>query len=516
MNANPQPSTNENAPAALASINMADPATVLASTTPNSKPRQQTPKALQTYLYQDFANTEPSALNAGSFHERVPPQSLQSQKLPSKLAAMLSDPDHASIITWMPHGRSWKILNRELFSTFALPRYFGHSNHASFVRIVNAWGFRRITKGPDRDSYYHEMFLRGKPRLHERMKRLPTCHRKTPVDKEDKCPDFYDLAKTSPLPEVSWSFQGSGAGGGSLANVAAHTDVMNQLNAMNQVTAAGYGNPMAANFFSMGNHTDIYGNVNAGASSPAAMESYLCNATKQGNDVTSLLKLLRQQGQPQQEQQQQGSSARNNAMNQNLMHQILRLQEQQRNVPPSQSSNTAGSTFGQLASVASFTQPPTTTSSPSNNAMLNSLATSMNIVAPHQQQRRLSNDKISVNNVMHLQSIERTNELLAQKLALMQQDTMTMKNNSSNGAPAGQSLPANAEAVNAPSLSVGGGSTAPSNEDMLLQMIRRESQRNGSSLANSTSTIPTKLEDRAGATSQGLDHFLRSLNGMQQ
>ena len=48
-------------------------------------------------------------------------------------------PDLTSVITWMPHGRSWKILNRETFSSFALPRYFGHSNHASFVRIVNAW-----------------------------------------------------------------------------------------------------------------------------------------------------------------------------------------------------------------------------------------------------------------------------------------------------------------------------------------------------------------------------------------
>ena len=37
------------------------------------------------------------------------------------------------------------------------------------------------------------------------MKRLPTCHRKTPVDKDDKSPDFYELAKTSPLPEVTWS-----------------------------------------------------------------------------------------------------------------------------------------------------------------------------------------------------------------------------------------------------------------------------------------------------------------------
>lgn len=35
------------------------------------------------------------------------------------------------------------------------------------------------------------------------MKRLSTCHRKTPVSKEDKCPNFYELAKTSPLPEIT-------------------------------------------------------------------------------------------------------------------------------------------------------------------------------------------------------------------------------------------------------------------------------------------------------------------------
>jgi len=189
---------------------------------PNSKPREQDPAPIETYVYRDFASAEPSTINTGTSHERMPPQSLQSQKLPSKLAAMLSDPDLTSVITWMPHGRSWKILNRELFASFALPRYFGHSNHASFVRIVNAWGFRRISIGVDRDSYFHELFLRGKPNLHRRMKRLPSCHRKTPVDKDDKCPDFYELAKTSPLPEITWSTNASnqisggfiGAGGG--------------------------------------------------------------------------------------------------------------------------------------------------------------------------------------------------------------------------------------------------------------------------------------------------------------
>ncbi|KAL9189487.1 hypothetical protein ACHAXT_009162 [Thalassiosira profunda] len=167
---------------------------------PNSKPID----ADDTYVYRDFA-TMPAPSTGGA---PVHPNSLQAQKLPAKLATMLSDQDLMSVIVWLPHGRSWRVLNRDLFAEHALPRYFGHKNYASFVRIVNAWGFRRVTRGPDRDSYYHELFLRGRPDLHQRMKRLSNAHRKTPVGKDDKCPDFYLLAKTSPLPETLFQRHG--------------------------------------------------------------------------------------------------------------------------------------------------------------------------------------------------------------------------------------------------------------------------------------------------------------------
>jgi len=45
----------------------------------------------------------------------------------------------SSVITWMPHGRSFKVIDRETFVNHALLRYFGHSNFASYIRIVNAW-----------------------------------------------------------------------------------------------------------------------------------------------------------------------------------------------------------------------------------------------------------------------------------------------------------------------------------------------------------------------------------------
>ena len=70
---------------------------------------------------------------------------------PSKLSDILSSQDISDIISWLPHGRSWRILNKKRFEMI-LQKYFIHSNISSFVRQVNGWGFRRIRIGPDKHS----------------------------------------------------------------------------------------------------------------------------------------------------------------------------------------------------------------------------------------------------------------------------------------------------------------------------------------------------------------------------
>ena len=46
---------------------------------------------------------------------------VRSQRFPTKLYALLSQPQLSSIITWMPHGRSWKVLKPRVFETSVLP-----------------------------------------------------------------------------------------------------------------------------------------------------------------------------------------------------------------------------------------------------------------------------------------------------------------------------------------------------------------------------------------------------------
>ena len=92
-------------------------------------------------------------------------------------------------------------------------KYFGHNKLGlgfhSFIRAVNGWIFRRVTSGKDKDSYYHELFLRGRWDLMGWMKRQPTLQ-------EDMCrkggrvPVNWQLSKVSPLPEEDVSSVGGG------------------------------------------------------------------------------------------------------------------------------------------------------------------------------------------------------------------------------------------------------------------------------------------------------------------
>lgn len=155
------------------------------------------------YSYKDYSRCPPdrneSALESLASHSD---SSIKNQRLPTKLNAMLSDPNCAHIICWMPHGRAWRILKPKTFVSDVLPKYFESCNYGSFVRLVNAWGFRRFSSGPDRHAYYHELFLRNLPHLHNRMRRKVWKQNDPIVDKNNE-PDLYAISRENPLPSPS-------------------------------------------------------------------------------------------------------------------------------------------------------------------------------------------------------------------------------------------------------------------------------------------------------------------------
>eukprot|EP00549_Striatella_unipunctata_P025424 CAMPEP_0118717628 /NCGR_PEP_ID=MMETSP0800-20121206/28279_1 /TAXON_ID=210618 ORGANISM="Striatella unipunctata, Strain CCMP2910" /NCGR_SAMPLE_ID=MMETSP0800 /ASSEMBLY_ACC=CAM_ASM_000638 /LENGTH=302 /DNA_ID=CAMNT_0006624415 /DNA_START=36 /DNA_END=947 /DNA_ORIENTATION=+ len=161
-------------------------------------------KGNATYKYQDYANFD-DGLAESRAHEvdhttidlRITGQPIRHHRFPFKLHVILSQEQFGDIITWMPHGRAWIVLDPTRLEREVLPLCFDSPNYSSFNRIVNAWSFRRITSGPDQGAYYHEMFLRGMPHLHQYMRRLPRKGKKLPMEPGDE-PNFYAMPPSNP------------------------------------------------------------------------------------------------------------------------------------------------------------------------------------------------------------------------------------------------------------------------------------------------------------------------------
>ncbi|KAL9186011.1 hypothetical protein ACHAXT_005249 [Thalassiosira profunda] len=119
---------------------------------------------------------------------------------PAKLHRMLSDPGNAEIIAWLPHGRAWKVVDRDRLITEVIPQHLVGKKYESFTRQLNGWGFKRLHQsGPDFGAYYHECFLRNLPKLTCLIRRLPSNIGKSTPYAEGE-PNFYRISEQFPVP----------------------------------------------------------------------------------------------------------------------------------------------------------------------------------------------------------------------------------------------------------------------------------------------------------------------------
>mmetsp|Transcript_4011 Transcript_4011/g.5893 ORF Transcript_4011/g.5893 Transcript_4011/m.5893 type:complete len:560 (+) Transcript_4011:271-1950(+) len=174
------------------------------------QPQQQQPQqpaipqqvlSTNRQTYRDFSRVavEETPSTTKQDDSMTSPASAKEPPFPVKLHRILSNNEFQEYITWLPHGRSWRVLKPKAFEEKVIPLYFRHAKYASFMRQVNGWGFKRMTQGPDHNSYYHEMFLRGLPNLCIKMQR-PSRSKQPTVDATESHPDFYRLSMFAPLP----------------------------------------------------------------------------------------------------------------------------------------------------------------------------------------------------------------------------------------------------------------------------------------------------------------------------
>lgn len=118
---------------------------------------------------------------------------------PVKLHNLLESNEFSNVISWQPHGRCFTLNKPKEFIKDVMPRHFRQTKLTSFQRQLNLYCFIRLTSGRDKGCYYHELFLRGKPQLCERMIRMRIKGTKIKASSNPETePNFYAMSPAPP------------------------------------------------------------------------------------------------------------------------------------------------------------------------------------------------------------------------------------------------------------------------------------------------------------------------------
>lgn len=98
----------------------------------------------------------------------------------NKLWSMVNDTSNQKLIHWSKDGKSFIVTKREQFVHEILPKYFKHSNFASFVRQLNMYGWHKVqdvrsgsiqNNSDERWQFQNEHFVRDKEELLDKIVR---------------------------------------------------------------------------------------------------------------------------------------------------------------------------------------------------------------------------------------------------------------------------------------------------------------------------------------------------------
>lgn len=90
-------------------------------------------------------------------------------QFPGKLYLMLQSANDgcfgysSDVVSWLPNGLAFRVLDEEKFVESVAPLFFKQSKIRSFYRQLNLWGFKRLTVGSNSGAWYNRHFIRGAP-----------------------------------------------------------------------------------------------------------------------------------------------------------------------------------------------------------------------------------------------------------------------------------------------------------------------------------------------------------------
>lgn len=90
----------------------------------------------------------------------------RTKTFPEKLlSSMIDNDEDEDAVAWLPDGKSFVVVNADLFVNQLLRPHFKECKYASFVRKLHRWGFVRLTSGTGTDCFHHPFFQKGRKDL---------------------------------------------------------------------------------------------------------------------------------------------------------------------------------------------------------------------------------------------------------------------------------------------------------------------------------------------------------------
>jgi len=94
--------------------------------------------------------------------EAAPKSRKKAKTFPVKLMQALMENPNEDAVAWLPDGKSFVIVNPDIFVDTVLKRVFKECKYASFVRKLHRWGFVRLTSGTGTDCFHHPLFQQNR------------------------------------------------------------------------------------------------------------------------------------------------------------------------------------------------------------------------------------------------------------------------------------------------------------------------------------------------------------------
>ena len=117
-------------------------------------------------LEEQFQDNYPvSVLGDSSRYRQGPPGTSSFLVRLRALLMRVQDEGLIHIVSWQPHGKSFKVHDRNAFCKLLLNTCMDSEKYGAFQRSLRRWGFHRMKKGRDNGAHYHRHFVRDDPSL---------------------------------------------------------------------------------------------------------------------------------------------------------------------------------------------------------------------------------------------------------------------------------------------------------------------------------------------------------------